>query len=107
MGAATALPVLRPLIGMDKAEIIQQAQTIGTYEISILPDQDCCTLFVPRHPATRAALEPIAAAEAALDIPALVDMALAGMQTQELHFPVSASLHAKHFCTWSPSSSTQ
>jgi thiamine biosynthesis protein ThiI len=105
--AASALPVLRPLIGMDKAEIIQEAQTIGTYEISILPDQDCCTLFVPRHPATRAALEHVEAAEAALDVSALVDMALAGTQTRTLHSSPSSSLQAKHFCTWSPSSSTQ
>jgi thiamine biosynthesis protein ThiI len=47
--AAVTLPILRPLIGMDKAEIIQQAQDIDTYDISIVPDQDCCTLFVPRH----------------------------------------------------------
>src|SRR5215471_6486232 len=75
--AASALPVLRPLIGMDKAEITQEAQNIGTYSISIQPDQDCCTLFVPRHPATRTTLAAIEAAELALD----------GVQTVELHFP--------------------
>ena len=48
---ATSLPLLRPLVGMDKAEISAQAEQIGTYEISIQPDQDCCQLFVPRHPA--------------------------------------------------------
>ena len=103
--AASTLPVLRPLIGMDKTEIIREAQTIGTHDVSILPDQDCCTLFVPRHPATRTALERIEAAETALDIPALVDMARAGTQTRTLQFPSISQ--AKHFCTWSPSSSTQ
>ena len=48
------LPVLRPLIGMDKDEITAEAQRLGTYPISIIPDQDCCTLFTPRHPATKA-----------------------------------------------------
>jgi thiamine biosynthesis protein ThiI len=105
--AATTLSVLRPLIGMDKAEIIRESQDIGTYEISILPDQDCCTLFVPRHPATKAALEPIEAAEARLDVPALVETALTGTQTRALHFPPSSPSYAKHFCTWSPSSSIQ
>lgn len=85
--AASPLPVLRPLIGMDKAEILQEAQGIGTYNISIQPDQDCCTLFVPRHPATRTTLTAIEAAEQALDTPALVQLALDGVQTVELHFP--------------------
>ena len=48
------MPVLRPLIGMDKDEITAEAQRLGTYPISIIPDQDCCTLFTPRHPVTRA-----------------------------------------------------
>ena len=85
--AVSALPVLRPLIGMDKAEITREAQGIGTYTISIQPDQDCCTLFVPRHPATRTTLAAIEAAEQALETPALVQMALDGVQTVELHFP--------------------
>jgi len=85
--AASDLPVLRPLIGMDKAEIMQTAADIGTYPISIQPDQDCCTLFVPRHPATRTTLADIEAAEQALDTPALVQMALDGVQTVELYFP--------------------
>src|SRR6266446_7798214 len=91
--AASDLPVLRPLIGMDKAEITQTAADIGTYSISIQPEQDCCTLFVPRHPATRTTLAEIEAAEQALDTPALVQMALDGVQTVELHFPdVGASV---------------
>ncbi len=85
--AASTLPVLRPLIGMDKAEITQEAQGIGTYNTSIQPDQDCCTLFVPRHPATRTTLADIEAAEQALDTPALVQMALDGVQTVALCFP--------------------
>ncbi len=85
--AASTLPVLRPLIGMDKAEIMQTAAGIGTYQISIQPDQDCCTLFVPRNPATRTTLADIEAAEHALDTPALVQMALDGVQTVALHFP--------------------
>lgn len=85
--AASTLPVLRPLIGMDKAEIMQEAQAIGTYDTSILPDQDCCTLFVPRHPATRTALDHMTATEQALDMPAIRQMALEGVQTIALHFP--------------------
>jgi thiamine biosynthesis protein ThiI len=85
--AASTLPVLRPLIGMDKAEILREAQVIGTYDTSIQPDQDCCTLFVPRHPATRTTLEQIEAAESKLDMAAILQTALAGVQTVDLHFP--------------------
>jgi thiamine biosynthesis protein ThiI len=84
---ATVLPVLRPLIGMDKAEISAQAQRIGTFDISIQPDQDCCQLFVPRHPATRSTLGDIHVAERALDIPAMVRMALENLSLQEFTFP--------------------
>jgi thiamine biosynthesis protein ThiI len=85
--AAATLPVLRPLIGMDKTEIIAAARAIGTYETSILPDQDCCTLFVPRHPSTRVQPDRIAASEARLDIPALVQMAMDAVQTVDVRFP--------------------
>jgi thiamine biosynthesis protein ThiI len=68
------MPVLRPLIGMDKLEITAQAQAIGTFDISIEPDADCCTLFVPKHPATRMTPDEVAAAEARLDLPRLVAM---------------------------------
>ena len=85
--AVSAMPVLRPLIGMDKAEIVQEAQAIGTYETSILPDQDCCTLFVPRHPATRTTLDRIEAIEQPLDMNALLQMALQGVQTIDMQFP--------------------
>jgi thiamine biosynthesis protein ThiI len=84
---ATTLPMLRPLIGMDKAEIMREARAIDTYPISILPDQDCCTLFVPRHPATRTTLADIETAEKALDTPVLLHMALDSVQAVELRFP--------------------
>ena len=72
------MPVLRPLIGMDKVEIIRQAREIGTYDTSILPYEDCCTVFTPRHPATRPKLEDVRAAEARLDVEALVAKSLEG-----------------------------
>ncbi len=72
IGAATPMIVLRPLVGMDKSEIIAQAERIGTFETSILPDQDCCSLFVPPHPTTHATAEEVAAAESLLDVEALV-----------------------------------
>ncbi|MCI8400186.1 MAG: tRNA 4-thiouridine(8) synthase ThiI [Oscillibacter sp.] len=74
----TTLPVLRPLIGMDKVEIIHTAQRIGTYDTSILPYEDCCTVFTPRHPATRPSIEDVRKAEAALDVDALVARSLEG-----------------------------
>ena len=89
--AASSLPVLRPLIGMDKAEIMAQAEAIGTYATSILPDQDCCTLFVPRRPATRTSLSDIEAAEQALDTPALLQLALEGAETITCNFPQASS----------------
>ena len=73
-----SMPVLRPLIGMDKVEIIRMAREIGTYETSILPYEDCCTVFTPRHPATRPVLEEVCGAEAALDVEGLVARALEG-----------------------------
>lgn len=72
------MPVLRPLIGMDKVEIIRMAREIGTYETSILPYEDCCTVFTPRHPATRPSLEEVRRAESALDVEGLVARALEG-----------------------------
>ncbi len=74
----TDLPVLRPLIGMDKVEIIRIAREIGTYETSILPYEDCCTVFTPRHPATRPSVEEVRRAEEALDVEGLTAEALAG-----------------------------
>ena len=76
--AVANMPVLRPLIGNDKVEIIRMAREIGTFETSILPYEDCCTVFTPRHPCTRPVLADIEAAEAALDVDALVAEAMAG-----------------------------
>jgi thiamine biosynthesis protein ThiI len=76
----TTLPILRPLIGMDKQEIVTQAQALGTYEISIVPDQDCCTLFVPRNPMVRAASQEIAEIEAKLDMTALIQQGIESVQ---------------------------
>ena len=74
------LPVLRPLIGFDKEEIITLARRIGTFETSILPYEDCCTVFTPRHPALRPTAEKAAEAEAALDVAALVEEAVMGIE---------------------------
>jgi thiamine biosynthesis protein ThiI len=84
---AARLPVLRPLVGMDKDEITEQARRLGTFEISTLPDQDCCQLFVPKSPATAARLDEVLAAEAALDVAALSAQALLGTETVRFEFP--------------------
>ena len=81
------MEVLRPLIGMDKDEIVAQAERLGTFPISIIPDQDCCQLFTPRHPATRARLEHIEEAERALPITDMVDTAAAGAVVEDFRFP--------------------
>ena len=78
--AVTDLPVLQPLIGMDKEEIITIARKIDTFDTSILPYEDCCTVFTPRHPRTHPKLSEVEAAESALDIEALVEEALAGIE---------------------------
>ncbi len=82
-----SLPVLRPLIGSDKDEITQEARRLGTYPISIVPDQDCCTLFVPRRPATRAKPAEVERAERDLPVAELVDRAVAGIHRQDFVFP--------------------
>ena len=74
--SVATLPVLSPLIGMDKQEIIEQARRIDTFPVSILPDEDCCSLFTPRHPTTRARLADVERLESALDVPALVARAV-------------------------------
>lgn len=78
--AVTHLPVLQPLIGMDKEEIITLARKIGTFDTSILPYEDCCTVFTPRHPRTRPQVSEVEAAESALDIDALVQEAIQGIE---------------------------
>lgn len=73
---AATLPVFRPLIGWDKEEIVAEAQRIGTYATSILPDEECCTLFAPKHPVTRARLEVVLETEARLPTEELLALAL-------------------------------
>ena len=83
-----AMPVLRPLVGMDKEEIVAEAQRLGTYPISIIPDQDCCTLFTPRHPATKARRDEVAAAERSLPVESLVATAAASAAAEDFHYPL-------------------
>ena len=78
--AVLKLPVLQPLIGMDKEEIVQMSRKIGTFDTSILPYEDCCTVFTPRHPRTRPKLEEVEAAEKALDVETLVEEAFRGIE---------------------------
>ena len=78
--AVVSTPVLQPLVGMDKAEIIAWARRIGTFDTSILPYEDCCTVFTPKHPCTRPKLRDVEAAESRLDIDALVSEAIAGIE---------------------------
>ena len=72
--------ILRPLICMDKSEIIKIAEEIGTYEISIQPYEDCCTVFQPKHPSTKPQLESVLAAEAKLDVEALVQKSISEIE---------------------------
>ncbi len=85
---AAQLPILRPLIGMDKIEITDQAQRIGTFETSIEPDQDCCKLFVPPHPSTKTSLDQIRKIEHGFDLGALVKQGLERAELAEFKFPV-------------------
>jgi len=87
IGRAVSLPVLRPLVGMDKEEIIAEAQRLATYPISIIPDQDCCTLFTPRHPATKARPEDVEQAESTLPIDEMVRQAAEGAALERFVFP--------------------
>ena len=93
---AATLVILRPLIGMDKHEITAQAQALGTFEISVEPDQDCCTLFVPKHPATRMAPEEVQGLEERLNLPALVKAGVEGAQLETFEFPKGAGPFPAH-----------
>ncbi len=86
---AVAMPILRPLIGSDKEEIVRQARALGSYDISILPDQDCCSLFAPRHPATFCNLDEIHRAESPLTVDKLVRVALDKLEIIAFEFPES------------------
>lgn len=90
---AAPIPILRPLVGMDKLEITDQARQIGTFETSIQPDQDCCQLFVPEHPATRMKVAEAHRAESVLDIPAFIAQALRETEILEFTFPAAAEEH--------------
>lgn len=79
--SAVGLPVYRPLIGMDKNEVIHIAKRIGTFDTSILPYEDCCTLFVARHPATRPSLEKTLDYEAVLDESKMISEAMERAET--------------------------
>ncbi|MCR5182047.1 MAG: tRNA 4-thiouridine(8) synthase ThiI [Clostridia bacterium] len=78
---SVTMPVFRPLIGMDKIEIMDRAMEIGTYEKSIEPYEDCCTVFLPKHPATRPKLEKIIESESRLDVEGLVERAVESRET--------------------------
>lgn len=78
------LPVMRPLIGMDKVEIMDMARKIGTYEKSIEPYEDCCTVFLPKHPVTKPRLEKILNSESKLDVDSLVEMAINSAEEIEI-----------------------
>jgi thiamine biosynthesis protein ThiI len=84
---AAHLPILRPLVGMDKQEIIDQARRIGTFEISSIPDQDCCQLFVPKHPATKARFADVEHDEAKVDVNELVRYGVNNANEEEFNFP--------------------
>ena len=79
-GQVVDIPVLRPVVGMDKEEIVQISRKIGTYDTSILPYEDCCTVFTPRHPHLRPTVEEAEAAEAGLDVEAMVQAAVEGIE---------------------------
>jgi thiamine biosynthesis protein ThiI len=97
VGKVATMPLFRPLIGMDKEEIMSQAQRLGSYPISIIPDQDCCTLFTPRNPATRARFDETDAAESALAIDELVETAVRAAEIEDFTFPaVSPMVGSTH-----------
>lgn len=79
--AVVSMPVLRPLIGMDKTEIIERAEKIGTFETSILPYEDCCTVFTPKNPTTQPEISKIEKSESHLDFDGLVEKAVSGTET--------------------------
>ncbi|HKF29917.1 MAG TPA: tRNA uracil 4-sulfurtransferase ThiI [Candidatus Binataceae bacterium] len=85
---AARLPLMRPLLGMDKNEIVEQARAIGTFETSILADQDCCTLFVPEHPETHARLAEVEAMETRFDVDRMVADAVSATEVRRFTFPL-------------------
>jgi len=88
IGGVATMPVLRPLVGFDKEEIVAQAQKIGTYTTSIQPDEDCCTLFTPRFPSTGARIGAADFAEREIDVAALVDRAVTEALREDFRYPM-------------------
>jgi thiamine biosynthesis protein ThiI len=87
INAVTNLPIFRPLIGLDKEEITIEARKIETYPISIIPDQDCCQLFIPKHPSTKAKLQAVQEAESELPVDDLVHQAVVEVVREDMTFP--------------------
>ena len=85
---AATIEILRPLVGMDKDEITAEAERLGTFPISIIPDQDCCQLFTPRHPSTAARRNEVEDAERLLPIADLVDAACEAAAMEDFRFPM-------------------
>ncbi len=85
---AARLPILRPLVGMDKQEIIDQSRRIGTFEVSSIPDQDCCQLFVPKHPATKARFIDVEEDETKLDVKDLLRYGMENTIEEDFRFPL-------------------
>ncbi|HEY7168402.1 MAG TPA: tRNA uracil 4-sulfurtransferase ThiI [Candidatus Binatia bacterium] len=99
---AALLPVLRPLVGMDKQEIIDEARRIGTFDISSIPDQDCCQLFVPKHPATKARPDEVDEAETRFDVVELLRYGIEQTTREDFSFPPASDLDmetARHGAT--------
>ena len=88
VGEVTDLPILRPLIGMDKLEIMDEARRLGTYDTSIEEDQDCCKLFTPPYPSTKTRLDVLQKIERGLDVPGLVLQGLDKAELSEFRFPI-------------------
>ncbi len=84
--AAAELPIFRPVIGMDKIEITEISRKIGTYETSIMPYEDCCTVFSPKHPRTRPKIEEILEAEKAYDFDKMIDEAVAKIEVKRFKY---------------------
>ena len=87
IGSVVTLPVLRPLVGMDKEEITAEASASAPIRSRSFPDQDCCTLFTPRHPATKAKPYEVERAEADLPIEEIVAQAVAAAEIEHFRFP--------------------
>ena len=87
INAVVTLPVLRPLVGSDKDEISDESRRLGSYPISIIPDEDCCQLFTPRHPATKAHLDQVEDAESQLAVDEMITEAVDAVEVESFSFP--------------------